>query len=139
MSQENVEVVREIYEGWASGDFSGGVAHLDEHVVLVARPDFPEFGVFAGPSGIETYMRRFLEQFERVTIEAEQIEAVGDTILVHVVQHGKYRTSGVEGDNQYFMLFTFRGRRIVRIETVMEEAEALEALGLSEHEAHADS
>ncbi len=84
-------------------------------------------------------MRRFLEQFERVTIEAEQIEAVGDTILVHVVQHGKYRTSGVEGDNQYFMLFTFRGRRIVRIETVMEEAEALEALGLSEHEAHADS
>ena len=83
-------------------------------------------------------MRRFLEQFERVTIEAEQIEAVGDTVLVHVVQHGKYRASGVEGDNRYFLLFTFRGRKIVRVENVMDENEALEAVGLSEQDAHTD-
>ena len=84
-------------------------------------------------------MRRFLEQFERVTAEAEQIEAVGDTVLVHVVQHGKYKNSGVEGDNRYFMLFTFRGKKIVRIENAMHETEALAAVGLSEQDAHADS
>ncbi len=37
------------------------------------------------------------------------------------------------------MLFTFRGQRIVRFECVMEETEALEAVGLSEQGAHAGS
>jgi hypothetical protein len=37
------------------------------------------------------------------------------------------------------MLFTFRGKKIVRIETVMDEREALEAVGLSEQDAPAGS
>ena len=139
MSQENIEIVRRIYEAWATGDFSASEQDLDPHVVFVARPEFPEFGVFSGPAGIKTYMRRFLDQFERVTAEAEQIEDVGDTVLVHVVQHGKYKNSGVEGDNRYFMLFTFRGKKIVRIENALHETEALEAVGLPEQDAPADS
>jgi ketosteroid isomerase-like protein len=59
---------------------------------------------------------------------------VGDTVLAEVVQHGKGRASGVEGDNQYFQLFTFRGGKIVRMESIMSEAEALEAVGLSEQD-----
>ena len=42
------------------------------------------------------------------------------------------RASGIEGDISYFMLFTFRGGKIVRMESIMGEAEALEAVGLSE-------
>jgi ketosteroid isomerase-like protein len=139
MSQENVEIVQRIFETWASGDLRAGADDLDKHVVFVARPDFLEFGVFYGPDGIKTYMRRFLEQWERVTLEAEQIEAVGDTVLVHVVQHGKGKASGVEGDQRYFMLFNFRGTKIVRWEIVFDENEALEAVGLPEQDAHADS
>jgi ketosteroid isomerase-like protein len=139
MSKENVEIVQRIYEGWATGDFRAGGDELDEHVVFVIRPDFPEFGVFLGLVGIETYMRRLLEQWERLTVEAEHIQAVGDTVLVRVVQHGKGRVSGIEGDNRYFQLFTFRGQKIVRMESIMDEAEALEAVGLSEQDAHADT
>jgi ketosteroid isomerase-like protein len=130
MPQGNVEIVRRIYEAWAAGDFRAGEEVLDEHVVFVVSPDFPEFGVFAGPAGVKNYMRRLLEQCERLTLEAKQIQSVGDTVLAHVVQHGKGRASGIEGDDRYFMLFTFRGRKIVRIETVMREAEALETVGL---------
>ena len=132
MSQENAEIVRQIYEAWAKGDFRAG-DHFDPHVVWVIRsPDFPEFGVFSGPAGLTTYTRRVLEQWERLTVEATQIQAVGDTVLVHVVQHGKGRASGIEVDDTYFMLFTFRGKQIVRMETVRDEGDALEAVGLSE-------
>jgi hypothetical protein len=48
-----------------------------------------------------------------------------------VVQHGKGKVSGIEGDDSYFMLFTFHGGKIVRIESVRTEGEALEAAGLS--------
>ena len=58
--------------------------------------------------------------------------AVDGTVLAQIVQHGKGRASGIEGDNRYFQLFTFRGQKIVRMESIMDEAEALEAVGLSE-------
>ena len=70
MSQENVEIVRRIYEAWAQGDFRARIGDLDQHVVLVIRSDFPEFGVFLGHDGVRDYMRRFLEQWEQLTIEA---------------------------------------------------------------------
>jgi ketosteroid isomerase-like protein len=133
MSQENVEIVRRIYEAWAGGDFRAGADDLDQHVVLVVRsPDFPEFGVFSGPAGVSVYVRRMLQQWERLTVEAKHIQAVGDTVLVHVVQHGKGRASGIEVDDRYFMLYTFRGDKVVRIELVRDKTDALEAAGLSE-------
>jgi ketosteroid isomerase-like protein len=124
--------VRRIYDAWAAGDFGAGADTLDEHVVFAVSPDFPAFGVFHGIDGIGKYMRDFLAQWERWTVEAKRIEAVGDTVLARVVQHGKGRTSGIEGSFSHFMLFTFRGNKVVRMETVMHEHEALEAVGLSE-------
>ena len=132
MSQENVEIVRGIYDGWAVGDFLAGADRLDDHVVFVVRSDFPEWGVFHGPDGVKEYMRRLLGQWERLTVEAMDLSAVGDTVLARVVQHGKGRASGIEGDDHYFMLFTFRGGHLVRIETVRHEVEALKAVGLEE-------
>jgi ketosteroid isomerase-like protein len=132
MSQENVEVVRRIYEGWGTGDLSVGVDDLDRHVVFIVSPDFPAFGVFVGLDGTRDFMRDFLEQWEHAAFEAKRLQAVGDTVLAHVVQHSKGKASGIEGDLKYFMLFTFRGKKIVRIESVMEEREALEAVGLLE-------
>jgi ketosteroid isomerase-like protein len=57
---------------------------------------------------------------------------VGDTVLVHVVQHGKGRTSGIEVDDSYFALYTFRAGKVVRMECIPDKAEALKAAGLSE-------
>jgi ketosteroid isomerase-like protein len=130
--RENVEIVRRIFEGWATGNFGTAVAYFDPNVTLVVRPPFPEFGVTVGLERLGEYMRGFLAQFEHTTFEAEGIEAVGDTVLVRVVQHAKGRVSGIEGEIPFFTLFTFRGGKIVRMESVLDEAEAREAAGLSE-------
>jgi ketosteroid isomerase-like protein len=52
-------------------------------------------------------------------------------VLVDVRQHAEGRTSGLEGDLDFFVLYTFRGKKIVRIESILDPAEALEAAGLS--------
>jgi ketosteroid isomerase-like protein len=132
MSQENVEAVRRIFESWGSGDWSIGNDYLDEHAVCVVSSDFPAFGAYFGLDGIRAYWLDFLAQWERLTFEAARLQVVGDTVLARVVQHSKGRTSGIEGDLSYFMLFTFRGGKIVRMESIMGEEEALEAVGLSE-------
>ena len=127
-----MEIVRGIFDAWAKGEFGPALPpHLDEHVLYVIPPDFPEFGVFVGPEGVGEYTRRFLTQWKRLAIEAKHVEATGDTVLVKCIQRGTGRVSGIEGDTFYCMLFTFRRDKIVRMEVVMDEAEALEAAGLS--------
>jgi len=86
MSQENVEIVREIYEAWLNGDFRAGADLLDQNVMFVVSPDFPEFGVFVGPEGVRQFMKRFLEQWKRLTIEAKHLQAFGDTVLAEWTQ-----------------------------------------------------
>ena len=132
MSRENVNAVSRIFEGWATGDLHAGAEYFDEHVVFVVRSDFAEPGVFLGAEGVREFMHRFLENWERTTFEAEHIKAVGDTVMVRLVQRGTGRASGAQAELRYFQLFTFRGGKIVRQETVMHEHEALEAVGLRE-------
>jgi ketosteroid isomerase-like protein len=130
MSQENVEVVRRIFDRWATGDFIAGLNDLDRYVLFVVRHPFPEFGVVVGPDQIRDYMRRFLDNWERYAVEATELQSVGDTVLAHAVQRGEGKASRIEIEQPFFMLFTFRGARIVRIESVLEEEQALEAAGL---------
>jgi ketosteroid isomerase-like protein len=131
MSKENVEIVRRIFEAWSSGDWSIGNVYLDEHAVCVVSSDFPAFGAYYGIDGIRSYWRDFVAQWERLTFEAKGLQAVGDTVLAEALQHAKGRVSGIEGDISYFILFTFRGGKIVRMESVMSRDEALTAVGLS--------
>ncbi len=132
MSEENVEIVGAMYDAWAQGDFNAGAADLDPDVTFIVQPPFLEPGVYQGPEGVRDYMHRFLTNWEHYTIEAEQLQAVGDTVLARIHQRGKGRASGVETDMRSYMLFTFRGRRVVQIESVLEESKALKAAGLSE-------
>jgi ketosteroid isomerase-like protein len=129
VSTTHEDIVREVFRGWAAGDFRSAT-HFDESVIYVVRPDFPEFGVLVGLKEIEAFMHRFLQQWEHVVFKANDLEVFGDTVLVGVTQHSTGAMSGVEGDVQMFMLFTFRGRKIVRMETVLREADARAVLDL---------
>jgi ketosteroid isomerase-like protein len=134
MSEENVEVVRRIHDGWGVGDLSVGGEDLDPQVAFIVRSPFPEPATLVGPRAISEYMRGFLKQFKpgSHTLSAERIRASGDTVLVEVRQQAAGRTSGIEAGVSFFVLYTFRGGKIVRIEAVLDRDDALEAAGLSE-------
>jgi ketosteroid isomerase-like protein len=131
MSEENVEVVRRIYEGWAKGDFRTGVELYDPHILLVQGPGFPEIGAYVGPKGVREYMKTFLEAWENVTIEARELIESGDSVAAEVIQRAVGKGSGAEPtDFIYFQVWTFRGPRVIRLETIRDRESALEAIGL---------
>jgi ketosteroid isomerase-like protein len=130
MSREKVEIVRRIFDGWATGDFGAGLTDLDPAVVFVVRRPFPEAVETVGPDGIRDYMRSFLDNWETYTVEARDLQAVGDTVLADALQRGEGKASRIEMEQPFFMLFTFRGGKIVRIESILNRDEALEAAGL---------
>jgi ketosteroid isomerase-like protein len=132
MSDEHVEAVRRVYEEWAEGNFRAGVELYDRHVLLVQGQELPESGAYLGLDGIRDYMAAFLEAWERVTIEAEEIFAAGDSVVAKVVQRAIGKESGVEPTEfEYFQVWSFRGGMVIRLDVIRDRDEALKAVGLS--------
>jgi ketosteroid isomerase-like protein len=131
MTQDRVETVRSVYEGWGRGDFRAGTDLWDKHAILVMRPQFPDAGTYMGPEGIAEYTRGFLEPWTSITIEAEEIIPAGDSVVVAVLQRGEGDASGAFTEFRYFHLWTFRGDKAIRFESIRERDEAFEAAGLS--------
>jgi ketosteroid isomerase-like protein len=140
MSQENVEVIRAVYEHWSEGDFRSTADLLDAHVVLVLYPKFaaymvgpsPDHDAYYGVEAVAAYTRAILEPMRRLTMEAEEIIEAGDSVLVRVRQRGIGRASGVPTETRYFTLWTFRGGKAIRLESFTDRAAALRAAGLRE-------
>jgi ketosteroid isomerase-like protein len=94
--------------------------------------EFPDAGTYLGIDEIARYTRGFLEPWEHVTIEAEDLTAAGDSVLAAVRQRGTGNTSGAATEMRYFMLWSFRGGKVIRVENFRERNEALEAAGLTQ-------
>ena len=133
MSQENVEAVRAIHERFSEGDFRASVDLLDRHVVFLMMPDAPDAAeAYVGLEAVAKAMRGFFDTWANFTLKAEEFIPAGESVLVSVRHQGVARISGVPTDAHYFQLWTFRGHKVIRIETFSERAPALEAAGLSE-------
>jgi ketosteroid isomerase-like protein len=132
MSQENVEVVRAVYERWSQGDFRTSVDVLDPLVLFVLPAEFPDAGTYLGVERVAEYTGGLLEPWTRFTIEAEEVADAGDSVVAAVVQRGVGDGSGAAAELRYFQVWSFRARKVIRLENFRERAEAVEAAGLRE-------
>jgi ketosteroid isomerase-like protein len=133
MAHKNVEIVRRIYERWGLGDFRAGVELYDPHVLLVLRPEFPDAGVYRGLDEIGKYMREeFLTGFDAAVISGEEFLDAGDSVVVRVNQQATGPGSGAPVGMSYYQVWTFRGKTVIRIESIRDRDDALDAAGVQE-------
>ena len=130
MSQENLDALQRLYQGWAAGDVYAEPSLYDPHVVGVFPDPIP--GPQYGLEALSNYMGRFLESWDNWRIEATGYREAGDSFVVQVHRSGVGKGSGMAVDDHAFHVWTFRGGRVIRIEAFEREAAALEAAGLSE-------
>jgi ketosteroid isomerase-like protein len=139
MSQENVEVVRAAYEEFAKGNLRDSLSLYDPLILFIPIMDFPAADHYLRPEGLSAFMREYLTSWAKnFTMTAEELIEAESSVVVAVRQRGVGRESGVPSEIRYFEVWTFRGRSVIRIEQFRERADALEAVGLSETDAHAD-
>jgi ketosteroid isomerase-like protein len=141
MSQENVELIRAAIAKYNAWD-------LDAHIALYA-PDaewVPDASTFpeAAPPHRRDEIRRFIEGtregFMNLRYELNELFAVGtDRVLARGEWGGQGAASGIETYSSLTTVWTVRHGEISRVEFFFDHAEALEAVGLSEQDAHADS
>jgi ketosteroid isomerase-like protein len=162
MSQADIEVVRRFYEAGEravdayrknprSGVAAFEAGNLDpeaEAVLAFLHPDL-EFnalssalygGTVRGHHGWVAFWDELLAPTADFHVTVHDVTDFGDgQVLVAAQQSGEWTGSGIMLDVPVFGLVTLRDGLIVRIENYRERNEALEAAGLSEQDAHADS
>jgi ketosteroid isomerase-like protein len=131
MSQENVELVRRMYEGW---NRSGGVPALEliDPGIEVDVVGGLGHGTYRGHAGFSDVLETFWGAFEDHHIEVEECLPAGDDVVVTVHYYGRGKTSGVEVDMRHWHVWTLRDGKAVRWRVLSTRSEALEAVGRSE-------
>ena len=132
MSQENVEIVRRMYDAFHSGDADGALAHFDPDVVIDASKARPDVGVGQGREQVNAFVTSWVGTWEEWREDVEEMRDLGSRVLVLTVQHGRGRGSGVDVEARYTFLYDVHGGKITRMALYGEPGEALEAAGLSE-------
>ena len=136
MSQQNVEIVRAIFRGLENAGVEGMLPFLHEEFEY-----FPaeERGSVHGHDGLRRYFRRWMEAWDEFHLRPTEFLDAGDHVFVGAALNGRGRGSGVEVRMEGWQVWLIRGERAARCEEYSDRAEALEAVGLPEQDAHADS
>jgi ketosteroid isomerase-like protein len=145
MGQENVDVVRAalaLYQHpdgvalLASGDIDFELIDADiewdASQLADMIPDIAE--VYRGHEGVRTYWRRWFEAWKDLEFEVQDVREAGDEVLVLIASQRQWgRHSGICTElPPWAMVFTFRGRELVRWRTFPNHESALLALGLAD-------
>jgi ketosteroid isomerase-like protein len=135
-----VRSLRQVYAAVNRRDFDLLLVALDPGIELHRVEVFLDVsGTFHGHDGYMEVWRRGLESFEDMRLDPEELLDLGDRWLVTVRYSGHGTGSGVAFSQQLFSLITTRRGLVVRQDDFRDRAEALEAVGVSEQDAHADS
>ena len=128
MSQENVEVVREAWDGYSRGDYDRIAAFHDPHIVVVTLED----GALYGNNAVLANYERWDEAWEGAETTLEEVIGHGDMVFVAARFHGRGRASGVEVETRLYEVYTVRDGKVLRIDEYATRDEGLEAAGLRE-------
>jgi ketosteroid isomerase-like protein len=79
------------------------------------------------------------EALEAYTVEIEQLFEAGDKVVVLLTSRGRGRISGADVSRKLAQVVTVRNGLVTEIVGYDDRVEALESVGLSEQDAHADS
>ena len=126
MSEENVEVVRRLFETYNQGDLDGALACLAPDVVYETGQELPA----RGPAEVRAMWERWESDWEAIGTEPEEFSDAGDRVLVTVHYSGRGSGSGIDLDDRLFDVYALRDGKVVHKAEFRHRAEALAAAGI---------
>jgi ketosteroid isomerase-like protein len=136
MSQENVEVVRRIYESSARHDAETVLSLYDPDLeiesIRVPLTQLIGGDTIRGHEGMRVFFRERAEAWEEIEDECEELIDAGHEVISVVTVRGRGRTSGVVVETRMAGVWTIRDGKVVRVVWLPTRDEALEAVGLRE-------
>ena len=135
MSQENVEIVRRVYDAAARRDSAAVLALYDPEVVLdnsrLPIGTLMGGGIYRGHEGLRSFFREWHESWENIEYDYEElIDAPGEHVIAVVTRRGRGRASGAEVEVPLALVWTLSEGKVVRVVWYPSTEEARQAVGL---------
>jgi ketosteroid isomerase-like protein len=131
MSQENVEMVRSIYEAINRRDWDAAFRNEAPDFELTTPPG-PRAGTYRGREECQGYLEGWITAFEAMTVEPEEIFERGDEVVVFVRVGAQPKGTSAEIEIRNGHVWTIRDGMVVSMRLFAKPEEALEAAGLRE-------
>jgi uncharacterized protein len=142
MSQENVDAVRRAVDAWNRQDLQELLALCDPEHEFVNSPTAVEPGTRRGIDALAAVLREQWEGLRDGRLEIDQFYDRGEEVIALGHLSRPMPASNVRISDRFAGLWKLRDGKLARMEVRLGVAEvraALEAAGLSEQDAHADS
>jgi ketosteroid isomerase-like protein len=123
MSDENVELVRRIYEAWEREESAGDFIAEDIEYVN------PSYAVEPGTRRGRKSFRVIRETYGDFQIRVERYVDAGEEVVVLAQYKGSGQGSGVPVSGEHGYVWTVRDGQAVRFQWFQSHREALEAAG----------
>jgi ketosteroid isomerase-like protein len=131
MSEENVEIIRGMFDAWNRRDFAAAQAAWAPEIEIEMSVEGIIDGTYRGYDGLAEVMR-FWGAFAEFRSDIREARSVRDKVFITVHHFGRGKSSGIEVDMENWQVFTLRNGQIVKYEVYADRQKALEAAGLSE-------
>jgi ketosteroid isomerase-like protein len=138
VSQENVEVVRRLFDAVASRDTATVLSLYDRDLEWDgSRSRWAEVlhaeASFKGHEGLRRFSRAYYEMWESFHDEIQELIDAGDDVISVVTTRGRGRASGIDVEwRGNAGVWTIRGGKIAKVVWFSTRAQALKAAGLEE-------
>ena len=129
MSEENVEVVRSIYETLNRGDWDAAPLAADLEVTFQRGPNA---GTHRGRDAIQAIVEDQREAFDAWIIEVEQVFDSGDQVVALIKSRLRPKGTDAEFEIRNGHIWTIRDGVALSMLGFPKPEEALEAAGLGE-------
>ena len=138
MSQQNVEIARAAFEAWRRGDLDAWLAEADPEIEWYVLSDAPDPGPHRGRHAI---LERAALWRDMLALRGEVLGYIdgGEYVIMPIRMRGRPPGSDAKVVLDEVYVSKFRDGKVVELREYRTKAEALEAVGLSEQDAHVDS
>ncbi|MEO5923073.1 MAG: nuclear transport factor 2 family protein [Bryobacteraceae bacterium] len=131
MSQENIQVIRNFYDGISRGDVATVLGLMDPKVEWNEAEHFiyADNSPYIGPDAVlNGVFMRLMTQWEGFKAIPEQFIGMGDTVAVTGRYHGTYRETEKTVSAQMVHVFTVKDGKLTRFQQYTDTAQFLDAV-----------
>ena len=142
MSQENINVIQRSKCAHNEGDIEGLVetAHPEIEIKLIGGfADMVGGGSFTGHAGVRRFFTDWFATFETVRVDHEKFIETGERVVTISRLKATVEGSPVPVELLTAIVWGFKEGKTIQWDSYYDPREGLEAVGLSEQDAHADS
>ncbi len=132
MSQENLDVIRGLYDSFGRGDVPAVLSQMDAAIEWREAENFiyADRNPYVGPQAVlEGVFMRLGSEWEDFTVRPEEWLDAGHHVVVLGTYTGRHKETGKEVRAQFAHVWGVRGGRVVRFQQYTDTKQFAEVAG----------